>query len=60
VLLNQASAIGERAQLLQRGETGVLRLAASPQFIEGVVSPFWHQYAKRYPDVQLMMTEALG
>ncbi|MCG2641486.1 MULTISPECIES: LysR family transcriptional regulator [Bradyrhizobium] len=60
VLLNQANAIGERAQLLQRGETGVLRLAASPQFIEGVVSPFWRQYAERYPDVRLMMTEALG
>ena len=60
MLLNQANAIGERAQLLRRGETGVLRLAASPQFIEGVISPFWHQYAKRYPNVRLMMTEALG
>lgn len=56
MLLNQANAIGERAQLLRRGETGVLRLAASPQFIEGVISPFWHQYAKRYPNVRLMMT----
>jgi DNA-binding transcriptional LysR family regulator len=60
VLLNQANAIGERAQLLRQGETGVLRLAASPQFIEGVISPFLHQYAKRYPGVQLMMTEAHG
>ncbi len=60
VLLTQASAIKERAILLQRGETGVLRLAASPQFIEGVISPFWHRYSKRYPDVLLTMTEALG
>jgi LysR family nitrogen assimilation transcriptional regulator len=59
-LLNQAAALGERAQLLRRGETGVLRFAASPQFIEGVVSPFWHQYAARYPDVRLTLTEALG
>jgi DNA-binding transcriptional LysR family regulator len=42
-LLNQANALGERAQLLRQGETGVLRFAASPQFIEGVVSQFWHQ-----------------
>ncbi|RXH12445.1 LysR family transcriptional regulator [Bradyrhizobium guangzhouense] len=59
-LLNQAKALVERAQLLRDGETGVLRVAASPQFIEGVVSPFWHQYAKRYPNVRLALTEALG
>lgn len=59
-LLNQATVIGERAQVLRSGETGVLRLAASPQFIEGVISPFWLRYAKRYPDVRLVMTEALG
>src|SRR5215475_9792224 len=33
-LLNQANAIGERAYMLRSGETGVLRVAASPQFIE--------------------------
>ncbi|WP_454619266.1 LysR family transcriptional regulator [Bradyrhizobium cenepequi] len=59
-LLNQANAIGERAHMLRSGETGVLRLAASPQFIEGVISPFWHQYANSYPNVRLVVTEALG
>lgn len=59
-LLKQANVIGERAHLLRSGETGVLRLAASPQFIEGVISPFWHQYAKRYSKVRLVMIEALG
>jgi DNA-binding transcriptional LysR family regulator len=59
-LLNQASAVIERAQSLRHGEAGVLRVAASPQFIEGVVSTFWHSYAKRYPDVRLVLTEALG
>ncbi|MBK9572030.1 MAG: LysR family transcriptional regulator [Rhodoferax sp.] len=33
-LLICASAIGERAQLLRGGDTGTLRVAASPQFIE--------------------------
>jgi len=36
-LLKQASSLGERAQLLKHGETGTLRVAASPQFIEGVI-----------------------
>lgn len=59
-LLNQANALGERAQLLRRGETGVLRFAASSQFIEGVVSRFWHQYSRRYPNVELKLAEAFG
>jgi DNA-binding transcriptional LysR family regulator len=59
-LLKQASAIGERAHLLKHGETGALRVAASPQFIEGVIAKFWHQYAARYPKVELKVIEALG
>src|SRR3984885_11114878 len=35
-LLNFAGAIGERAQLLRRGDTGVLKIAGSPQIIESV------------------------
>ena len=30
VLLNYARAIGDRAQMLRRGDTGVLKVAASP------------------------------
>src|SRR6186997_573496 len=45
-LLNYAEALDERAQLLRRGETGVLKVAASPQFIEGTLAHFLHQYAK--------------
>jgi DNA-binding transcriptional LysR family regulator len=59
-LLNQANALGQRAQLLRRGETGVLRVAASPQFIEGVIAAFWHEYARRYPKVELKVVEVLG
>ena len=36
-LLGYASALGERAQLLRRGDVGVLKVATSPQFIEGVL-----------------------
>src|SRR6185503_18644310 len=35
-LLNYATAVGERAQLLRRGDTGTLIVAASPQHIESV------------------------
>src|SRR5437764_669577 len=35
-LLGYASAIGQRAQLLRRGDQGVLKVAASSQNLEGV------------------------
>jgi DNA-binding transcriptional LysR family regulator len=59
-LLSYASALGERAQLLKRGDTGVLKVAASPQFIEGAISNFWRHYEKRYPNVELKLIEAIG
>lgn len=60
VLLNYVSALGERAQLLRRGDTGVLKVAASPQFIKSVLAGFLHAYADRYPNVQVKLIEALG
>jgi LysR family nitrogen assimilation transcriptional regulator len=60
ILLNYASALGERAQLLRRGDTGVLKVATSPQAIEGVFADFLHAYADRYPNVQVKLIEALG
>lgn len=60
VLLNYAGALGERAQSLRRGDTGVLRVAASPQIIESVLTQFLHDYARAYPNVQVRVSEALG
>src|ERR1700728_2532267 len=37
VLLNSASAVAEQAQLLRHGDSGVLRIAGSPQHIESVL-----------------------
>src|SRR6476619_1326102 len=51
VLLNYASAVGARAQLLRRGDSGVLKVGASPQHIESVFSQFLHRYAERFPNV---------
>lgn len=59
-LLVYANAIGEHAQELRRGDAGLLKVAASPQHIESVLSQFLHHYAKRYPNVQVQIIEAPG
>lgn len=59
-LLNYATAIGEHAEELRRGDAGVLKVAASPQHIESVLSQFLHHYAKRYPNVRVQIIEAPG
>jgi DNA-binding transcriptional LysR family regulator len=59
-LLNYAGVIGERAQTLRRGDTGVLKVAGSPQHIESVLSTFLHRYAQRYPNVEIQLSEAAG
>jgi DNA-binding transcriptional LysR family regulator len=59
-LLAHASSVGERAQLLRRGDTGVLRVSAAPGQIEGILSTFLHRYAQRYPNVQVRLREAGG
>lgn len=58
--LHHASALGERAQLLRRGDSGVLKVAASPQFIDGVLSAFLPRYKARYPAVEVRLIEAMG
>jgi DNA-binding transcriptional LysR family regulator len=59
-LLGSVNALGEQAQLLRHGNTGVLKVAASPVQVETVFSTFLHQYAKRYPGVQVQLIEAIG
>ena len=59
-VLGQVGSLGERAELLRRGDSGVLRVAASPQMIESVLSTFLPRYAGRFPNVQVKLTEALG
>lgn len=59
-LLNQADAVGERAELLRRGDTGVLKIAASPQFIEATIAGILRRYSASYPNVQVRLFEAVG
>ena len=59
-LLGQMRSLGERIELLKRGGSGVLKVAAPPQTIESVLSGFLPQHAKRFPNVRVKLTEALG
>ena len=59
-VLGAVGSLGERAQQLRRGDSGVLRVAATPQMIDGVFSSFLHRYAQRRPKVEIKLTEAAG
>ncbi len=59
-VLGQVGWLGERVRLLQRGDRGVLRVAAPPHTIESVLSRFLPRYAERFPNVQVKIIEALG
>lgn len=59
-LLNYARALGERAQVLRRGDVGILRVCASPHLIEGVFPKLLHRYAERYPNVQVRLIDVVG
>jgi DNA-binding transcriptional LysR family regulator len=57
-LLNYARALGEQAQVLQRGDVGVLRVSASPHLIEAIFPEFLRHYGARYPNVQVRLVDA--
>jgi LysR family nitrogen assimilation transcriptional regulator len=59
-VLGQVSSLGEQAQLLRRGDSGVLKVAASPVQIETVLATFLPRYAQRYPNVEVKLIEAVG
>jgi DNA-binding transcriptional LysR family regulator len=59
-VLGQVGSLGERVELLRRGDRGVLKVAAPPQTIESVLSTFLPRYAERFPNVHVKLSEALG
>jgi LysR family cyn operon transcriptional activator len=60
-LVADAEALGERARALAGGKAGVLRIGATPQFIEAAMPELLTRYALTYPgiDVQLAATSSL-
>jgi LysR family nitrogen assimilation transcriptional regulator len=59
-VLGALESLSERARLLRQEDAGVLKVGATPQMIDGVFATFLHRYAKRYPRVQIKVTEAVG
>src|SRR5438445_12821727 len=47
-VLGQLGLLSERIELLKRGNSGVLKVAAPPQTIELVLHGFYQQYTKRF------------
>jgi len=59
-LLSYSRAVREQAEGLKRGDSGMLRVSASPHLIEGLFPDFLRAYAKRYPNVQVRLVDAVG
>ena len=58
-LFDYARALGEQAQVLRRGNVGVLR-GTSPHLIEGIFPDLLRRYAKRYPNVRVRLNDTMG
>src|SRR5260370_36971466 len=59
-LLADADAIGERARALKGGDTGVLRVGATPQLIESLLVNVIAQHRRRHPGGEIHPVEDGG
>jgi DNA-binding transcriptional LysR family regulator len=59
-LLSYADSVGERAQLLRRGDAGTLTVSSSPHFIEGIFPEFLHLYKEHFPNVHVKLVDVVG
>ena len=59
-VLGHIGSLGERIEVLKRGDSGVLKVAAPPQTIESVLLEFLPRFAEDFPNVRVKLTEALG
>jgi LysR family nitrogen assimilation transcriptional regulator len=59
-VLGAVGSLSERAQRLRRADFGILKVAVTPQMMEGVFSTFLHEYVKRRPHVHIKLTEVVG
>src|SRR3954452_20494139 len=59
-LLADAESLTERAGALKKGETGILRVGATPQVIESSVAEFISHFKKLHPGVDVQLVEDGG
>lgn len=59
-VLAEAESLGERARSLKTGQTGILRVGATPQVIENLLADFLTRYGRRHPGVEVHLVEDGG
>ena len=59
-LLNFARDLREQAQALGRKDAGVLRVAASPHYIDSVFPEFLKRFGERFPEVRVSLMDLIG
>lgn len=59
-LLSEADSLGEHARSLKAGESGFLRVGATPQVIENLLADFLTRYRTRHPGVEVRLVEDGG
>jgi len=59
-LLAEAESLGERARSLKTGESGILRVGATPQVIENLLADFLIPYRRHHPGVEVHLVEDGG
>ncbi len=57
-LLSDVDSLAERAHALRGGQSGTLRVSASPQVLENLLAPFLAHYLRRHPDVEVELLES--
>ncbi|MEA2870268.1 MAG: hypothetical protein QOH67_244 [Hyphomicrobiales bacterium] len=56
-LLGDADELKEQARQLKGGQTGTLRISATPQMIVSLLAPFLPRYRKRHPGIEVHLME---
>jgi LysR family nitrogen assimilation transcriptional regulator len=59
-LLTNADSLAERANALRKGDTGILRVGATPMVIENTLSEFLDHWRSRHPTVEVQLIEDGG
>src|SRR5262245_42461325 len=59
-LLAEADSLGERARSLKAGETGILRVGATPPVLENLLAASLSHYRRRRPGVEVHLIEGGG
>jgi LysR family transcriptional regulator, cyn operon transcriptional activator len=59
-LLSDAESLGEHARTLKHGQTGTLRIGATPHVIETLLSKFLIEYRRKHPGVEVHLVEDGG